>query len=63
MQTITKAALAVGLFALVVTSAVQATAAHKPKGPACEIVNGTCLTVSCTGECGPVLPSLCTCID
>lgn len=63
MQTITKALLAVGLFACVFASAVQAAADKKPKGPACEIVNGTCLTVSCTGECGPVLPSLCTCID
>ncbi len=61
MQTITRAVLTVGLFACVVASAVQATAA-KPRGPACAIKNGACVSVNCTGECGPAFPATCTCI-
>ena len=62
MPTITRAVLAVGLFACVALSAVQAMA-DKPQRPACEISNGTCVTVSCRGECVPVHPSPCTCIN
>jgi hypothetical protein len=61
MQTITRAVLAVGLFACVVVSAVQATS-HKPQGTTCEIVNGACVSVNCTGECGPIFPDPCACI-
>lgn len=61
MQTITKAVLAVGLFACVVLSTLQA-AAKKPQGPACTISNGACVSVSCTGECGPLPPAPCACI-
>jgi len=60
MQTITRAVFIVGLFACVVVSAVQATAA-KPRGPACAISNGACVSVSCT-ECGPAFPATCTCL-
>ena len=62
IQTITKAVLIGGLFACVVMSAVQATAAKKPKGPGCEVVNGACVAVSCT-ECGPAFPDLCACLN
>jgi hypothetical protein len=62
MQTITRAILVVGLFACVVMSVVQATAKKPPKGPACSIINGACVTGSCTGECGPLPPAACTCI-
>jgi hypothetical protein len=61
MQTITRAVLTMGLFACVVLSAVQAVA-HKPQGPACTISNGACVSVSCTGECGPAFPATCTCL-
>jgi hypothetical protein len=61
MQTITKAVLAAGLFACVLVSAVQAMS-DKPRGPACMISNGACVSVSCTGECGPAFPSHCTCL-
>jgi hypothetical protein len=62
MQIITRAVLVVGVFACLVLSVVQATAAKKPKGPACEVVNGTCVSVSCT-ECGPIFPQPCACIS
>ena len=62
MQTITRAVLTLGLFACVVMSAVQAVAKKPPKGPACSIVNGACVSVSCTGECGPAFPATCTCL-
>ncbi len=45
MQTITRAVLAVGLFACVVVSAVQAKS--KPPLPACTISNGACVSVNC----------------
>ena len=61
MQTITRAVLAVGLLACVVMSAVQAMGTKPPKGPACAIVNGACVSVSCT-ECGPAFPATCTCL-
>jgi hypothetical protein len=61
MQTITRAVLTMGLFACVVMSAVQALA-HKPKGSTCEIVNGACVSVDCSGECGPIFPETCACI-
>ncbi len=61
MQTITRTVLVAGLFACVVMSAVQAMAS-KPRGAACEIINGACVSVSCTGECAPVFPATCECI-
>jgi len=61
MQTITKAVLAVGLFACVVVSAVQARPA-KPGGAACMISNGACVSLRCTGECVPAFPAHCTCL-
>ena len=61
MQTITRAVLAVGLFACVLVSAVQAMSV-KPRGAACQIINGACVSVSCTGECAPAFPATCTCI-
>jgi hypothetical protein len=61
MQPITKAVLTMGLFACVVMSSVQALA-HKPKGSTCEIVNGACVSVDCSGECGAVFPDTCACI-
>jgi len=61
MQTITRAVLTMGLFACVVLSAVQALA-HKPQGPACEIINGACVSVTCTGECAPIFPDPCACL-
>jgi predicted cobalt transporter CbtA len=61
MRTISRAVIAIGLFACVVLSAVQAMAT-KPQRPACEISNGTCVTVSCDGECAPVFPDPCACI-
>jgi len=61
MQTFTRAVLTVGLFACVVMSAMQAMAS-KPKGATCEIVNGACVSVNCSGECGPIFPDLCACI-
>lgn len=60
MQTITKAVLAVSLFTCVVVS-MQA-ASSKPKGAACSVVNGACVSVNCGGECGPIFPQLCACI-
>lgn len=62
MQTLTRAVLVMGLFACVVMSAVQAMASRPPKGAACSIINGACVTGSCTGECGPAFPATCTCI-
>jgi hypothetical protein len=59
MQTITRAVLAVGLFACVVVSAVQAKS--KPPLPACTISNGACVSVNCP-ECGPAFPATCTCL-
>ena len=61
MQTITRIVLAIGLFACVVASAVQATAAKKPRGSACAVVNGACVSMGCT-ECGPIFPDPCACI-
>lgn len=62
MQTITRAVLAAGLFACLVVSAMQASS-DKPKGgPACQIINGACVSGSCTGECGPAFPATCTCL-
>lgn len=61
MQIIVRAVLAVGLLACVVMSAVQAMAHKPPKGPACQVVNGACVSVSCT-ECGPIFPDPCACI-
>lgn len=61
MQIVTRAVLAVGLFACVIVSGVQ-TMSAKTQGPACSVINGACVTVSCTGECGPVFPSKCSCI-
>ncbi len=61
MQTITRAGLVAGLFACMVMSAVQAMAS-KPKGIACEVVNGTCVSMNCSGECEPVFPDPCACI-
>ena len=62
MQTITRVVLAAGLLACVVLSALQATAKKPPKGPACSIINGACVTVNCAGECGPLPPASCTCV-
>lgn len=62
MQTVTKVVLAVGLLACLTASAVQAMAS-KPKGGACSIVNGACVSVGCTGECAPVFPAACQCIN
>ena len=62
IQTTTKAVLTVGMLATLVLGAVQALSA-KTKGPACEISNGPCVTVSCRGECAPVFPSPCSCIN
>jgi predicted cobalt transporter CbtA len=61
MQTITRAAVITGLFACVVMSAVQAMAS-KPKGGTCEIFNGACVSMNCTGECAPIFPDPCACI-
>jgi hypothetical protein len=61
MQNITRTVLTMGLFACLVMSAVQAMA-HKPKGSTCEIVNGACVSVDCSGECGAVFPQTCACI-
>lgn len=61
MQTVARAVLAVGLFTCVVVSAMQA-ASHKPTGTTCEIVNGACVSVNCSGECGPIFPDTCACI-
>jgi hypothetical protein len=64
MQTITRAVLIVGLLACLVASAVQAMSAKpKPKGPACEIIDGACVSVSCTGECAPIFPDPCACLN
>ena len=46
------AVLTVGMLATLVLGAVRALSA-KTKGPACEISNGTCVTVSCRDECAP----------
>jgi hypothetical protein len=61
MQPITRAVLTAGLFACVVMSALQAMASKPTKGPACAIINGACVSVSCT-ECGPAFPATCTCL-
>jgi hypothetical protein len=61
MQTITRAVLTMGLFALVVMSAAQAMAS-KPRGSTCEIINGACVSVNCAGECGAIFPQTCACI-
>ena len=61
MQNTTRAVLTMGLFACLIMSAVQAMA-HKPKGSTCEIVNGACVSVDCSGECGAVFPQTCACI-
>jgi len=61
MQKITKAVITMGVFACVVLGAVQALA-HKPSGGTCEIVNGACVSVNCSGECGAVFPDTCACI-
>lgn len=61
MQITTRAVLTMGLFACVVMSAVQAMAS-KPKGTTCEISNGACVSVNCSGECSPVFPEPCACI-
>jgi hypothetical protein len=62
MQTITKAVFAAGLFTCVVVSTVQAMSAEQLR-VLCQTSNGTCVTVNCRGECGPVFPSHCTCIN
>jgi hypothetical protein len=62
MQTITRAVLAVGLFTCVVVSAMQAMSEPSAARGACQRSNGTCVSLSCTGECGPAFPSLCTCL-
>jgi hypothetical protein len=62
MQTITRAVLAVGLFACVVVSAMQAMANKPPHGGACAISNGACVSLGCTGECAPAFPATCTCL-
>ena len=62
MQNSIRAVLAAGLFACVVLSTVQTMSAKPKGGPACAISNGTCLTLSCTGECGPLPPATCACI-
>ena len=62
MQTLTRAVLAAGLFVCVALSAVQAKKTPPPPGPSCQTINGTCVNVSCIGECGPAFPSRCTCL-
>jgi len=62
MQNTTRAVLTMGLFACLIMSAVQAMA-HKPKGTTCEVVNGACVSVNCSGECAPVFPQPCACIN
>ena len=62
MQTITRGILVVGVLACLVASAVQARADKKPKGTTCSIINGACVSVDCSGECGPVFPASCVCI-
>jgi len=62
MQNTTRAVLTMGLFACLVMSAVQAMA-HKPRGTTCEVVNGACVSVNCSGECAPVFPQPCACIN
>ena len=61
MQTMTKVLLIAGMFACLVISTVQANAS-KPKGATCEVINGACVSVNCSGECGPVFPDTCACI-
>jgi hypothetical protein len=61
MQNITKAVITMALFACVVMSTVQALA-HKPQGAACEVINGACVSVNCSGECSPIFPDPCACI-
>jgi hypothetical protein len=63
MQTIARAVLAVGLFTCLVVSAVQAMSAPSAARVLCQTINGACVTVNCRGECGPVFPSHCTCIN
>jgi len=62
MQTTTRAVLTMGLFACLIMSAVQALA-HKPRGTTCEIVNGACVSVDCSGECGAIFPQTCACLN
>ena len=62
MQNTTRAVLTMGLFACLIMSAVQAMA-HKPKGTTCEVVNGACVSVNCSGECGPIFPQTCACLN
>ena len=62
MQNTTRAVLTMGLFACLIMSAVQAMA-HKPRGTTCEVVNGACVSVNCSGECAPVFPQPCACIN
>jgi hypothetical protein len=62
MQTITRAVFAAGLFVCVVVSTVQAMSAEHLLS-LCQAVSGTCVTMNCRGECGPVFPSRCTCIN
>lgn len=61
MQTIARVVFAVGLLACVMMSAAQAMA-KKPGPGTCQIVNGACVSVGCTGECGAVFPQTCACI-
>ena len=60
MQTITKTVLAVSLFTCVTVSMLAASS--KPTGAACQVINGACVSVNCTGECGPAFPARCTCL-
>jgi hypothetical protein len=62
MQTLTRAVLTGCLLACVVMSALQAMASKPPKGAACSIVNGACVSLGCNGECGPLFPATCACI-
>lgn len=62
MQTIAKVALAVALLASVMMSAGQVMAKKPGGGGTCQIQNGACVSVGCTGECGPVFPATCQCI-
>ena len=62
MQIVTRVVLVVGVLACLVASAVEATAARRPKGAACAVVNGTCVSEGCT-ECGPVFPDPCACLN
>jgi hypothetical protein len=61
MQTITRVVYVVLLLACVMMSAAQVMA-KKPGGGSCQVQNGTCVSVGCTGECGPIFPATCACI-